>query len=140
MRRLAPAAVAAAALVVPAAGAAADGWATGTARGRTLTLRLHYEMVCGLPGRGPAVVRVPVGFRLGVGLTALADGRRRPVRVSGRAASIRLPGPPQVTCLSIGMGVLTLELRGVALPRAGTYAVRASLPGRSFVARVRVRT
>ena len=53
------------------------------------------------------------------------------------AASITLPKPPQVTCMSIGPGTLTVGLRSVRGP-AGTYAVRAAVGSHRFTARLRI--
>ena len=139
VRLLALAAAALAASTPPLALAQGD-WATASANRSTLFLRLHYEMTCGLPGPGPLVVRLPSTARVSAALTALVDGVRRRVATRAHVLTVRLPKPPEVTCLSIAFGVLRVALRGVRVPAGVPRTVRARLPGHAFAARVSVRS
>jgi hypothetical protein len=64
------------------------------------------------------------------------------VSVSGHVVTVALPKPPQITCMSIGPGVLTISFAqsaGLRNPAAaGAYAVRTQLPKGTFVARLSI--
>lgn len=156
MRRLAVAAILAAftAPAVPAAAGegpppsvVASPARAGT-RPVTLTLKLHYEMVCGRPGKGPLVVTLPRAMRVPrtIGRTAVLLQGKAPtsVRVDGRVVTIGVPVPTGISCFSITMGTLTTTFTRRAqlgTPRApGTYAVLARIGSRSFTARLAVGT
>lgn len=113
-----------------------------------LTVKLHYEMVCGQPGPGPAVLTLPRAMRVPAVVPAsavLVQGRPAgSVAVSGHVLRVALPRPPQVTCMSIGPGTLTIVLtrraglRNPLLP--GSYAVLARTPkGGEFTAPLAIR-
>jgi hypothetical protein len=141
--------VAAAALLLsaPAGSARGTDWATAVVSPRlvshraTLTLKLHYEMTCGQPGAGPAVVQLPTRMKVLPTLAVSVNGKRMPTTTAPtNAVKVELPRPPAITCMSIGMGTLTLELAGVRNPAsAGTYFVHARVRDRSFVAQLAVR-
>lgn len=112
-----------------------------------LTLRVHYEMVCGNPGRGEAIVALPKAAFVPAqieGSAVLVDGKHSPsVGVSGHAVSIAMPPPrPGVSCMVVGPGTLTLTLTraaGIGNPKAaGTYTIRVSRDTRSFQTRVKI--
>jgi hypothetical protein len=111
-------------------------FATASLAGGTLSLNLHYEMVCGQPGRGPVVVRLPPGFRLSR-LQVSARGEARPFTLAGRTVTIGLAKPPQITCMSITEGTLPIRIAGVHAP-AGTYVIRAAVNANTFTAPLRV--
>jgi hypothetical protein len=119
-------------------GAIAAVFATASLAGGTLSLRLHYPMVCGQPGRGPLVVSLPSAFRVAAQPRVRVRGTVRPASLSGNAVTIRLPKPPQVTCMSITEGTLQVTISSVRAPR-GTYVVRARLDTRAFAAPIRIR-
>lgn len=110
--------------------------ATATYRGQTLALTLRYEMICGRPGRGPLVVRLPAAFRQ-VKLRVRVRGDLRPFTAAGRTITIRLWKPPKITCMSITEGALPVALAGVHAP-AGTYVVRAWLNAHAFAVSLHV--
>lgn len=112
-------------------------YATASFAAGTVSLKLHYEMVCGQPGRGPVVVRLPAAFRLGK-LEVRVRGEPRPITVAGRTVTIGLRKPPEVTCMSITEGVLPIAIAGVRAP-AGTYTLRAAANAHVFTAPLRVR-
>lgn len=135
--RLAAAALASLAFV-SSAGAVEGDWATASASGTTVSLRLHYMMTCGQPGAGPLVVRLPAAFRV-TNLRVTVRGVQRPAMLSNSTVTIDLPKPPQVTCMSIGPGVLPVTLKSVRLPTApGTYAIAARVASHRFIAQLRV--
>jgi hypothetical protein len=106
----------------------------------TLTLKLHYEMTCGQPGPGPAVIQLPARMDVLPTLAVRVNAKRAKATVSGHKVAAQLPRPPAVTCMSIGMGTLTIDLAGVRNPpAAGTYFVRARVRDHSFVAQLAVR-
>jgi hypothetical protein len=111
-------------------------FATASLAGGTLSLNLHYEMVCGQPGRGPVVVRLPAAFRLSR-LQVRARGEARPFTVAGRTVTINLAKPPQITCMSIAEAALPIRIAGIHAP-AGTYAVRAVVNANTFTATLHV--
>jgi hypothetical protein len=117
-------------------GAIAAVFATASLAGGTLSLRLHYPMVCGQPGRGPLVVNLPAAFRVAPSPRVRVGGALRPASLRDRTVTVTLPKPPQVTCMSIAEGTLPIAISTVRAP-AATYAVRARVGGRSFVARLR---
>jgi hypothetical protein len=138
--------IAAAALLAPASAGGTD-WATAVvspgvvSHRATLTLKLHYEMTCGQPGPGPVVIQLPA--RMDVLATLAVRTNAKPAvkaTVSGHKVTVQLRRPPAVTCMSIGMGTLTIDLAGVRNPAsAGTYFVRARVHEYSFVAQLAVR-
>jgi hypothetical protein len=111
--------------------------ATATYSGHTLKLTLQYEMICGQPGPGPLVVRLPSSFRL-AGLRAYVRGVERARAVNDSTVTIDLPKPPQITCMSITEGTLPVKLTNVRAT-GGTYTVRAQIRRHAFVARLRIR-
>ena len=131
MRLAAVAALASLAVVVP------GDFGTATYAGTTLSLRLRYPMICGQPGPGPLVVRLPTAFRL-TQPRVRVDGSARPFSVAVGTLTIRLPKPPEVTCMSIAEGALPVLISGVRAP-TGSYVLRASLSTHAFTARLRVR-
>jgi hypothetical protein len=144
-RAIAAAALAAAALAAPASAGdvdRADATVSPslTARRATLTLKLHYEMTCRQPGAGPVLVHLPA--KMGVPQTPVVrvGEKTAPATVSGHDVTVQLPKPPAITCMSIGMGTLTLYLVGVRNPAtAGTYFVRARVNEHAFTAQLAVR-
>jgi hypothetical protein len=112
-----------------------------TAHRATLKLELHYEMTCGRPGAGPVIVHLPAAMGVPRTLTARVGEKPAPSTVSGHALTVQLPKPPEVTCMSIGPGTLTLYLVGVRNPAtAGTYFVRARVNTHAFTAQLAVRS
>ena len=149
MRLPGAAAVAAAALLLSAAAGNAAGIDRATAvvspglvRHRaTLTLKLHYEMTCRQPGAGPVFVHLPAKMGVPRTLKVRVGAKPAPAAVSSHDVTVQLPKPPAVTCMSIGMGTLTLYLVGVRNPAtAGTYFVRARVSGHAFTAQLAVRS
>ena len=110
--------------------------ATASLAGNTLSLHLRYEMVCGQPGRGPVVIHLPAAFRLS-NLHVRVRGEARPFTVAGRAVTISLPKPPQITCMSVTEGVLPLRISAIRAP-AGAYVIRGSVNAHAFTAALRV--
>ena len=112
-----------------------------------LTLKLRYDMTCGQPGAGKAVVTLPaadvVPHRID-GAAVLVNGEPSPaVSISGRDVSIAMPPKrPGVSCMSIGPGTLTLVLTraaGLGNPaKAGTYAILARKNAAVFAASVAI--
>lgn len=103
------------------------------ARPVELTIAVHYEMVCGQPGPGLAVVTLPAAATVPRSIAhsaALVNGKPSPsVAVSGHAISIAMPlKRPGVTCMVVGPGTLTLRLTraaGIGNPKsAGRYTIR----------------
>jgi hypothetical protein len=97
-----------------------------------LTLKLHYEMQCGQPGIGKAVVALPEAVTVPARIdesAVLVNGKPAPlVSVSGHDVSIGMPARRSgVTCMIVGPGTLTLTLTraaGLGNPKsAGTYTV-----------------
>jgi hypothetical protein len=117
-------------------GAIAAVVATASLAGGTLSLRLHYPMVCGLPGRGPLVVSLPAAFRV-ASVRVRVRGAVRPATLRGRTVTIELPKPPQVTCMSITEGILGVTIATVHTT-AGTYVVRARIDTHSFTSLLHV--
>lgn len=116
------------------------------ARPVSLTLALHYEMVCGRPGRGPLVVTLPeamvVPHSIPHGAVILQGRRATAVAVAGHVVTVAVPKPAGVSCHSITIGTLRTTFTpaaGLGNPRAaGTYTVRARVAGRSFAARLTI--
>ena len=136
--RLAAVMLATLALASSAAGNDGD-WATAAASGTTVTLRLHYLMTCGQPGEGPVEITLPSSLRFGGSLSGFVNGKQRPTLSSAHTATVQLPKPPEVTCMSIGPGVLTVALRGVRVPTvAGVYTIRAAIGTHRFSVRLRI--
>jgi hypothetical protein len=149
MHRAGAAVFAAAAVLVPTAAGTVGGrdWATAvvspglTAHRATLTLQLHYEMTCRQPGAGPVFVHLPAKMGVPQKLVVRIGAKPAPASVSGHDVTVQLPKPPAITCMSIGMGTLTLYLAGVRNPAtAGTYLVRARANGHAFTAQLAVRS
>lgn len=112
-----------------------------------LTLRVHYEMICGEPGAGRAVVSLPSASavpRTIDGAAVLVNGKPAPsVTVSGHQVSIGMPPKrPGVTCMVVGPGTLTLTLTraaGIGNPAtAGTYTIRVQRNELAFTAKVAI--
>ena len=102
-------------------------------------LKLHYEMTCGQPGLGPVVIQLPARMDVLPTLAARVNAKRAKATVSGHKVAVSLPRPPAVTCMSIGMGTLTIDLASVRNPpAAGTYFVRARVQDHGFVAQLAV--
>lgn len=130
----------------PAASAAVAP-ATAGAKHVALTVKVHYEMVCGQPGVGTAVVTLPTAVAVPSRIAesaALVNGKPAAhVSVSHHAVTITMPPRrPGVTCMVMGPGTLTLTLThaaGLANPKsAGTYTIRVQRGTRSFQARVHI--
>lgn len=119
-------------------GAIAAVFATASLAGGTLSLRLHYPMVCGQPGRGPLVVDLPAAFRMLSSLRVLVRGAPRPASLRSHTVTVALPKPPQVTCMSIAEGTLPIAISTVRASPAATYVIRARVGGHAFAARLRV--
>ena len=112
-----------------------------------LTVKVHYEMVCGQPGVGTAIVTLPAAASVPRTIddsAALVNGKPAArVSVSGHDVTITLPPRrPGVTCMVMGPGTLTLTLMraaGLGNPKAaGTYTIRVRRGTRSFQARVHI--
>ena len=117
------------------------------ARPVALTLKLHYEMVCGQPGAGKAIVSLPADTAVPSRIDSsavLVDGKPTPsVTVSGHDVSIAMPlRRPGVTCMIVGPGTLTLTLTraaGLGNPKsAGAYTIRVRRNTQSFQAAVHI--
>jgi hypothetical protein len=112
--------------------------ATATFSGSTLTLTLHYSMICGRPGPGPVTITLPSGVRIAA-LRASLNGKSAPASHSGRIVDVTLPRPPPgMTCMSITLGTLRVALTGLHA-NSGPYAVTAHVSRHSFAASFRVR-
>lgn len=131
---------------MPTASAALSSAKVG-ARPVALTVKVHYEMVCGYPGQGKAIVTLPsAAFVPGRMSSAavLVNGKPAPaVDVSGHDVAITLPPRPRgVSCMVVGPGTLTMTLTraaGLGNPkRAGTYAIRVRRDTSSFRANVEI--
>ena len=118
-------------------GAIAAVFATASLAGGTLSLHLRYEMVCGQPGRGPVVVRLPAAFGLSR-LRVRVRGDARPFTLHGPTITISLRRPPRITCMSITEGDLPITISGVRAA-AGTYAIDGTVNGHAFTAALRAR-
>ena len=113
--------------------------ATAAARA-SLTLKLHYEMQCGQPGRGTVVIAFPAAAHVPRTLeprTVLVNGAAaRKVQLAGRTVRVTLPPPPKVMCMVIGPGTLTISFArafGFANPsKAGRYAIGVRVGARAF--------
>ena len=112
-------------------------------------MKVHYDMTCGQPGLGKAVVTLPAAAFVprSIGSAAvLVNGKPSPsVAVSGHDVSITMPlKRPGVSCMSIGPGTLTLTLTraaGIGNPRAaGTYVIHVRRNALSFAASVSIST
>jgi hypothetical protein len=121
--------------------------ATVGAKPVALTVKVHYEMVCGQPGIGTAVVTLPAAAEVPGRIddtAVLVNGKPAPsVSVAGHDVTITMPRRhPGVTCMVMGPGTLTLTLTraaGLANPKsAGTYTIRVHRGTRSFQARVHI--
>ena len=114
----------------------------GTAGSKaTLTLKLRYEMQCGQPGPGWAIVRLPSHMHALSSLAVRVNSTTvTGAKVAGSTATIPLPVHKGVTCMVIGPGIVTLSLAGVRNPATpGTYVVKAQVRKLSFTATVAVR-
>lgn len=109
-----------------------------------LTVTVHYEMICGQPGPGTAIVTLPTAVRVPSSIASsavLVNGKPAPaVGVSGHDVSVALPRRKGITCDSIGPGALTLTLTksaGLGNPAStGTYTIRVKHKTQSFRASV----
>lgn len=116
------------------------------ARPVALTVTVHYEMVCGQPGRGSVVVAFPRAAFVPTSIdraAVLVNGKTAPaVSVSGHGVSIAMPLPHGVTCMSIGPGALALTFTRAAgvgnPPRPGVYTILVHRNAQTFEARVRI--
>jgi hypothetical protein len=98
-------------------------------------------MTCRQPGAGPVFLHLPAKMGVPQKLVVRIGAKPAPATVSGHDVAVRLPKPPAITCMSIGMGTLTLYLAGVRNPAtAGTYFVRARVNGHTFTAQLAVRS
>jgi hypothetical protein len=158
MRARAAFVAATAAILVPAAAGAAvpvgpSGPITATLSSSkagtkpvVLTLRMHFEMVCGQPGPGTAVVILPAAAMVPTSIDAsavLVNGKpTSSVDVSGHDVTIAMPTQKGISCASIGPGTLTLVLTraaGVGNPgAAGTYMIRVHRRTLTFEAPVHI--
>lgn len=139
----------AAALPGPLTSSAAVSLSSSAAGARpvSLTLTLSYEMQCGYPGPGPVVIDLPAQERVPAALSplrVLVDGHpAQTVAISGHKVTVGLAAPPQVTCMVIGMGRLTIlftRTAGLGNPaRAGSYTVAATRASSQFAARFTIR-
>jgi|SRR5581483_203271 len=134
-------ALAAAALLAAPAHAAPGDSATATVsparagRVATLVVKLHTELQCGALRPGRAVFRLPQG--MGVPAKPAVRLDQAPaagVAVAGRTLSVTIPRRAGMTCMVIGPGTATFTVAGVRNPRAGSYTVRATANGHTFVA------
>lgn len=117
------------------------------ARPVAVTLKVHYEMVCGQPGPGTAIITFPRAAFVPPRIdrsAVLVNGKPTPsVTVAGHAIAVAMPPRgPGVSCLVIGPGTLTLTLKpavGLGNPRAaGTYVIGVRRETRSFRAFVKI--
>ena len=112
----------------------------------TLTLEVHYEMVCGQPGLGKAVVSLPAAAVVPAAIgtaSVLVNGKPAPaVSTSGHSVSISLPLHHGVTCMIVGPGTLTLTFMrsaGLGNPlKAGSYTIRVQRRTQTFRASVQI--
>jgi hypothetical protein len=112
-----------------------------------LTVKVHYEMVCGQPGPGRAIVTLPAAADVPGRIDSsavLVNGKPSPsVSVAGHTVSIAMPlKRPGVTCMVVGPGTLTLTLTrasGLGNPkRPGAYTIRVLRNTTSFRAKVKI--
>jgi hypothetical protein len=136
MRAAATALAGLALALAPAAAAGMSDWATASQTGTTLSLRLHYPMTCGQPGRGPLVVTLPTAFRV-TGLHVTVQGAQQTAALGVSTLTIDVPKPPQVTCMSITEGTLPVTIAHVHAD-AGSYTVHAKIRNHVFTARLRI--
>jgi len=146
---LVPAAAGAAVPVGPTPGSGITATLSSSKAGTkpvVLTLRLRFEMVCGQPGPGTAVVILPAAATVPASIDAsavLVNGKPTSfVDVSGHDVTIAMPTHKGITCLSIGPGTLTLVLTraaGIGNPgSAGTYMIRVHRRTLEFAAPVHI--
>lgn len=131
---------------MPAASASLSSTRAG-ARPVALTVKVHYEMVCGQPGPGRVVVTLPKAADVPAKIDSaavLVNGNPTPsVSVSGHTVSIAMPlKRPGVSCMVVGPGLLTLTLTraaGIGNPKsAGTYTIRVLRNALSFTTSVSI--
>lgn len=132
---------------MPAASARLSSTKAG-ARPVALTVKVRYEMICGYPGQGRAIVELPRAAFVPTRMRAsavLVNGESSPsVDVAGHDVSIALPPRPKgvVSCMIVGPGTLTMTLTrtaGLGNPKApGTYVVRVRRDTTSFRADVAI--
>ena len=130
---------------MPAATASLSSTTAG-AKPVALTVTVHYEMICGQPGPGTAVVTLPTAASVPSSIAAssvLVNGRTAPaVAVKGHDIAVTLPTHRGVTCLVVGPGTLRLDLTraaGIGNPRAaGTYMIHVRRNSLAFAAPVRI--
>jgi hypothetical protein len=111
-----------------------------------LTLKVHYEMVCGQPGLGKAIVSLPNAAVVPASIhtaSVLVNGKPAPaVSTSGHDVSISLPVHRGVTCMIMGPGTLTLTFMrsaGLGNPaKPGTYTIRVQRRAQTFRASVQI--
>lgn len=120
--------------------------AAAAARPSALLLKLHYDMLCAQPGRGPVYVTFPRALRLPARIARAAvrvDEKTAPsVTVHGRTATVGLALNSNVICQSLVPGTLRIAFTRAAKlgnpAHAGTYQIRAQVGMHSFVARLRI--
>jgi hypothetical protein len=159
MRRLvAPAALfvaaASTALAAPPIGEAPDSATVSStppaagARPSAVLLKLHYDMVCAQPGRGPVTISFPPAFRVPAHVArsaVLVDGDAAPsVSIHGTVATVGLPPVAGQICQSLVPGTLRVQFTRSARignpVHAGRYSVHAAVGTHTFVARLRIRS
>jgi hypothetical protein len=121
--------------------------AAAAARPSALLLKLHYDMLCAQPGRGPVVVTFPRALRLPPRIARTAvqvDDKAAPsVTLHDRTATIALALNSNVICQSLVPGTLRVAFTRAARlgnpAHAGTYVIRAQVGTHSFVARLQIR-
>ena len=121
--------------------------AAAAARPSALLLKLHYDMLCAQPGRGPVYVTFPRAFRLPGRIARAAvrvdDNAPPSVVLHGRTATIGLALNSNVICQSLVPGTLRIAFTRAAKlgnpAHPGTYAFRAQVGTHSFVARLLIR-
>lgn len=128
---------------VPAASATLSSAKAG-AKPVALTVTVHYEMVCGQPGPGTAVLTLPhAAFVPGTVPAAAVMVNGKPaeaVHVSGHDLSVTLPRHRGVTCYVMGPGTLRITLTkaaGIGNPSArGRYPIHVHRKALAFTANV----
>jgi hypothetical protein len=121
--------------------------ATPAARPAALTLRLHYEMLCAQPGRGPVIVTFPGALRVPAVIpaaTVLVDGKAAySLQVDAHVVTVGLAPIPRVICQSFVPGTLRIVFTRLARlgnpRRSGAYVVYARVGTHTFAAALRIR-
>ena len=126
---------------IPLSGATASLTPASAGSKATLALKLRYEMQCGQPGPGTAIVQLPSRIHPMSSLAVRVNSTTvTGAKVSGTTVTIPLPVHKGITCMVIGPGLVTFDLVGVRNPAsAGTYVVHAHVRSMEFAASVAVR-